>query len=90
MKAAVAAALAARPDAAVRLSVTVSSARVQRYLAQVAKRFDRKPIDSWSCSANLQPFVSKGRPGADARSAPPARTAILADLRQNRRERGRR
>jgi lipoprotein-anchoring transpeptidase ErfK/SrfK len=84
VKVAVKAALAARPGAAVRLSVTVSSARVQRYVAQVAKRFDRTPIDSVLALRHLSPYVSEGRPGRTLRRLA-ARQAILTDLRQNKR-----
>ena len=64
--------------------MTVSPTRVQRYLAHVAKRFDRKPIDSVLVLAQLAPYVSKGREGRTL-ARTPARRAILTDLRRNRR-----
>jgi lipoprotein-anchoring transpeptidase ErfK/SrfK len=84
VKSAVAAALVAPPETAVRLPVNVSAARVHRYLVQVAKRFDRKPIDSVVVLRHLRPFVSLGRPGRSLKRLA-AQQAILVDLRQNRR-----
>jgi lipoprotein-anchoring transpeptidase ErfK/SrfK len=84
VKSAVHAALAAKPGSAVRLSVRVSSARVQRFVLLVAKRYDRKPIDSTVVLRHQRPFVSKGQAARTLKRLA-ARQAILADLRQNRR-----
>jgi lipoprotein-anchoring transpeptidase ErfK/SrfK len=84
IRSAVTTALAAAPGTAVRLPVAVSSARVQRYVAEVARRYDRKPIDSVLVLRHQRPFVSPGRPGRTLRRLL-ARQAILTDLRHNRR-----
>jgi lipoprotein-anchoring transpeptidase ErfK/SrfK len=84
VKAAVAAALAAAPNTAIHLQVRVSSARVERYLGNVAKRYDRKPLDSVLVLKQLRPFVSKGHPGRTLKRLP-VRQAILLDLRQSHR-----
>jgi lipoprotein-anchoring transpeptidase ErfK/SrfK len=84
IKAAVAAAFKAPANAAVRLPVDVSAARVHRFVATIATRYKRAPVDSTLVLRQLKPFVSKGRPGRTLRSAV-AQHAILADLRGNRR-----
>jgi lipoprotein-anchoring transpeptidase ErfK/SrfK len=82
--AAVARALKAPAGKMLALPVRVSSARVQRYLRGVAKRYDRTAIDSTVVLRSFVPFVSKGRPGRSLRRAP-TQHAILLDLRLNRR-----
>jgi lipoprotein-anchoring transpeptidase ErfK/SrfK len=79
---AVAAALTAAPGTAVPLPVAVSSTRVRKLVAQIGKRYDRKPIDSVVVLRHLRPWVSPGRPGRIMKRLA-ARQAILVDLRQN-------
>jgi lipoprotein-anchoring transpeptidase ErfK/SrfK len=45
------------------LPVTVTRARVASYLEQVAKRFDRKPVDSRLVLRHLRPLITKARVG---------------------------
>jgi lipoprotein-anchoring transpeptidase ErfK/SrfK len=84
IRAAVAAAFKAPADTAVRLPVDVSSARVQRFVATIAARYDRMPVDSTVVLRKLEPFVSKGRPGRKLKRVA-VRHAILVDLRGNHR-----
>jgi lipoprotein-anchoring transpeptidase ErfK/SrfK len=63
VKAAVARAKNARPGTAVPLSIIVHGNPVREYLASLARRFDRTPIDSVLLLRNLAPFVTEGRVG---------------------------
>jgi hypothetical protein len=49
----------AAPGARIPLDVTVNSARVRAYVAQVAKRFDQKPVDAQLFLRNLRPWIAK-------------------------------
>ena len=60
---AIAYALAARPGATVRLPVTLRRERVAAWPATLAKRFDRRPVDSTLRLRKLRPWLSKDRPG---------------------------
>jgi L,D-transpeptidase catalytic domain len=60
---AIAYALDARPGTTVRLPVTLRRDRVARWAATLAKRFDRRPVDSTLQLRNLRPWLSKDRPG---------------------------
>ena len=55
VRAAVGRALTAPADTGLKLHVIVSRKGAQRYLAAVAKRFDREPVDSQLCSATCGP-----------------------------------
>jgi lipoprotein-anchoring transpeptidase ErfK/SrfK len=81
---AVSAALRAAPGAAVPLAVSVAAQRVDAYVAKVAHRYDRTPLDSVVVLRHLKPFVSKGHPGRTLKRRL-VEQAILVDLRQNRR-----
>ncbi len=61
--AAVIKALAAPPDSDVPLTVRVAGANVRAYVALLAKRFDREPVDSRLLLRGSRPFVTKARAG---------------------------
>ena len=81
---AVARALTAAPGAAIPLPVTIRLPRVRAYVAALAKRFDRAPVDSRLIFGRMRPWISKPKPGRsiDRRAA---ERAIVADLRATRR-----
>ena len=60
---AVARALVAAPGAALKLSVKPSRPATGRYLAYLARHFDREPVDAQLLLRSLQPFVTRQRPG---------------------------
>jgi lipoprotein-anchoring transpeptidase ErfK/SrfK len=64
---AVAQALAAPPGSAIKLRVKLDRAKAAAYVAAVAKRFDRKPLDAQLALRNLHPVVSKERAGRSLR-----------------------
>ena len=49
--------------AAIPLLVTVNRDRVRAYVATIAKRFDRKPVDSRLLLRRLRPFITEERAG---------------------------
>ena len=60
---AVARALAAASGTALKLRVKLSRPATGRYLAYLARHFDRKPVDAQLLLRRLQPFVTRQRPG---------------------------
>jgi lipoprotein-anchoring transpeptidase ErfK/SrfK len=56
-------ALAAAPGAKIQLKVAVRGARTRSYVAALAKRFDRRPVDARLSLRGLRPWVTKERPG---------------------------
>jgi lipoprotein-anchoring transpeptidase ErfK/SrfK len=54
---------AAQPFAKVKLVVVVRPARIRAYVASIAKRVDREPVDSKLFLRDLKPFVSKEQAG---------------------------
>jgi lipoprotein-anchoring transpeptidase ErfK/SrfK len=60
---AIAYALAARPGATVRLPVTLRRERAAAWASTLAKRFDRRPVDSTLRLRKLRPWITKERPG---------------------------
>jgi lipoprotein-anchoring transpeptidase ErfK/SrfK len=60
---AIAYAMTARPGTKVRLPVTLRRDRVAAWVGTVAKRLDRKPVDSTLRFRKLRPWLSKDRPG---------------------------
>jgi lipoprotein-anchoring transpeptidase ErfK/SrfK len=62
---AIAYALTARPGTTVRLPVTLRRDRVSVWVGKVAKRLDRRPVDSTLTLRNLRPWLSKDRPGRE-------------------------
>jgi L,D-transpeptidase catalytic domain/Putative peptidoglycan binding domain len=67
VRAAVARALTAAPDTALKLRVILSRKGTQRYLDAVAKRFDREPVDSQLVLRNLHPVTTKEQVGRELR-----------------------
>ena len=57
------AALAAAPETAVPLGVTVAGDKTAAFVARLAQRFDRKPVDSKLFLRHLRPWLSKERAG---------------------------
>jgi hypothetical protein len=76
---AIAYALAARPGTTVRLPVTLRRDRVSAWVGKLAKRLDRRPVDSTLRLRNLRPWLSKDRPGREL-DRPTLTTAILERL----------
>jgi len=64
---AVAQALAAPPETAVKLRVKLDRAKATAYVAAVARRFDRKPLDAQLGLRNLRPVVSAEKTGRSLR-----------------------
>lgn len=60
---AIARALLAQPDAAVPLGVSVVSGTVASFVANLAQRYDRAPLDSKLALRNLRPWLSPERTG---------------------------
>ena len=60
---AVARALAAVPGTALKLRVRLSRTATGRYLAFLARRFDRRPLDARLSLRRLLPFITRQRPG---------------------------
>lgn len=56
-------ALAAQPNAAVPLGVSVVSGTVAQFVSNLAQRFDRAPVDSKLALRNLRPLLSPERAG---------------------------
>lgn len=75
-------ALTAAPDTAVPLTVAVQGAKVRAYVAQLAKRFDREPVDARVVLRTLRPRVTKERPGRTV-DRPAAVARIVRALREN-------
>jgi lipoprotein-anchoring transpeptidase ErfK/SrfK len=63
VRAAVTRALTAPSGTVLKLRVSLSRARTSNYLAVVARRFDRKPVDSQIVLRHLRPWVSKQQTG---------------------------
>lgn len=61
--AAVSRALIAPPNTDVTLTVRVAGAKVRDYVATLAKRFDREPVDARVVLRTVRPFVTQERPG---------------------------
>jgi hypothetical protein len=76
----------AQPFANLSLGVTVRTPRVRTYVATVAKKVERKPVDSRLLLRNLKPFLTPDQAGI-ALEQPEAVSAITAALRLNVRDR---
>jgi lipoprotein-anchoring transpeptidase ErfK/SrfK len=63
VRAAVTRALTAPAGTVLKLRVSLSRARTSNYLAVVARRFDRKPVDSQLVLRQMRPWVSKQQTG---------------------------
>lgn len=77
-------ALSAPPDAAVPLRVVVRGNRARSYVALLAKRFDRAPLDARLTLRGLRPWITKERPGRRL-DRPLATRAIVRALVRSRR-----
>jgi lipoprotein-anchoring transpeptidase ErfK/SrfK len=84
VRAAVARALTAPADTALKLRVILSRKGTQRYLDAVAKRFDREPVDSQLLLRNLRPVITKEQDGRSLREVR-AMNAIFTGLVTNTR-----
>jgi lipoprotein-anchoring transpeptidase ErfK/SrfK len=85
VSAAVARAREAQPYAKVKLVVVVRPARIRSYVASIAKRLDRKAVDSELSLRNLKPYLSKEQPGHFVRRTVAVR-AITRELTGNIRD----
>jgi hypothetical protein len=63
VRAAVTRALTAPAGTVLKLRVSLSRARTSNYLAVVARRFDRKPVDSQLVLRHMRPWVSRPQTG---------------------------
>ena len=72
------------PGTNVPLPVRIRSARVRAYVARLAQRFDRDPVDSRLFLRGGRPFITKGTPGRSLDRLAATR-AIVDSLRRNRR-----
>ena len=84
VRAAVARALTAPADTALKLRVILSRKGTQRYLDAVAKRFDREPVDSQLLLRNLRPVITKEQDGRSLREVR-AMNAVFTALVTNTR-----
>ena len=74
----------ARPGTAIRLRVTVRRGKVTAFVARLASRLDRAPVDSQLSLRQLRPYISPSRSGAALRRKQAVRL-ILTALATNRR-----
>jgi L,D-transpeptidase catalytic domain/Putative peptidoglycan binding domain len=74
----------ARSGTAIPLRVSVRRAKVVGFVAHLAHRFDRAPVDSQLSLRRLRPWLSPSRSGASLRRKPAVRL-IVAELVANRR-----
>jgi len=81
---AVARALRAAPGESIGLPITINRGTVRSYVASIARRFDRKPVDARLYLRRLRPWITPDRPGRglDRR---PAALKIAAALGANKR-----
>ena len=84
VRGAVARARVARPGSAVPLVVVVKGAAVRDYVARLAKRFDRAPVDAQLALRNLAPLITRDVPGRRLARNDSVRL-IIGALRANRR-----
>jgi lipoprotein-anchoring transpeptidase ErfK/SrfK len=77
-------ALSAAPGARIRLGVRVHVAAVRRYVARLARRFDRAAVDAHYALRNSRAIVVGDRPGRRLERVAAVR-AIVASLRAQRR-----
>ena len=69
---------------AIRLPVAVKRGKVRTYVARVAHRLDRAPVDSQLSLRRLKPWLSPSRPGVALKRKPAVRLIVSA-LTANRR-----
>ena len=83
VRAAVARALGAAPNTAVPLRVDVRVAMTRSYVASLARRFDRKAVDSVLTLRNYRPWITKNRLGRSL-DRPRAVQLLVATLKAGR------
>jgi lipoprotein-anchoring transpeptidase ErfK/SrfK len=76
---------AAQPFQNVQLVVVVRTGKVRQYVASIARRIDRKPVESHLVLRHLKPFVTKDVPGR-ALQRERAQRAIQVALEDNVRD----
>jgi lipoprotein-anchoring transpeptidase ErfK/SrfK len=76
----------AQPFANLPLGVTVRTPRVRRYVATVARRVEKQPVDSRLLLRNLKPYLTPDQAGIILKQ-PETVSAITAALRLNVRDR---
>jgi lipoprotein-anchoring transpeptidase ErfK/SrfK len=69
---------AAAPGTDVAVATAVKGAAVRAYLAQLAKRFDRKPVSSTLRLRAAKPFLTKDRAGLRLQQVPAAAALVAA------------
>jgi lipoprotein-anchoring transpeptidase ErfK/SrfK len=75
----------AAPNSSVALSVKVSRPQIAEFVAKLAQRFDRKPVDARLFLRSSKPLVTPSKPGSQLdRKA--TTSAIAAQLAANRRD----
>jgi lipoprotein-anchoring transpeptidase ErfK/SrfK len=84
VRTAVARARAAAPGTAVELAVAVRGASTRSYVAGLARRFDRKPVDARLVLRAFRPVITSERPGRSLDRALATRALVRA-LRTHRR-----
>jgi lipoprotein-anchoring transpeptidase ErfK/SrfK len=77
-------AVAAAPNAVVPLLVRVQHRRIVAFLAKVAKRFERAPVDSQLFLRGVRPVITRSQPGTRLDVGATA-TAVARQLTTNRR-----
>jgi lipoprotein-anchoring transpeptidase ErfK/SrfK len=78
VEAAVAKALVAPPSTEVPLTVRVAGAKVRAYVASLAERFDRKPVDARVLLRKVRPFVTEERLGQSVERMKATATIVRA------------
>ena len=74
----------ARAGTSVRLLVTVRRGHTRSYVAALARRFDRDPVDSHLLLRGATPWLSKERPGRKLERSAAVRAIVRALLRGRR------
>jgi lipoprotein-anchoring transpeptidase ErfK/SrfK len=74
----------ARPGTVVPLTITVHGAHVRAYVAQLADRFDREPVDARLFLRELRPFVTKDVPGRTLDRVAASEAIVRALVRNQR------
>ena len=77
-------ALVALPNTDVPLTVRVAGAKVRDYVAKLAKRFDREPVDARVVLRQVRPFVTMERPGLSVERLKATATIVKTLTSNNR------
>jgi lipoprotein-anchoring transpeptidase ErfK/SrfK len=84
INAAVSDALLAQPGAKIALPVRINRSRTRTYVATIAKRFDRKPVDAQLYLRRLRPVLTKETPGRKLDRPLAVRTLVAAIMTHQR------